>query len=346
MTTNKWRVTSDRRVSCSSLVTRHSSLCQRGIALLAVMWTVAVMLLMALAFSTSVQIETRASIYRKEAAQAHAMACGGVEAAVWGIAYPPQPDQQKSPLWTWRKGQREWTVPFPGGRAELQIVNEAGKLDLNAAGRQQLIRLFEARGLEGTAAAQLAAAIIHWRTPAMPDDRESKTLEDYYKQMEYWPAHAPFTSVEQVLRGRGMTSDIFYGTLDVAGPGASQPKYGVGQDFTIFSGSAQINVNYASEAVLLSVPGMSRVMAQAIIRERRNKPFESISEISERVADSLPEGSLPFLTTRDSSTYSIVSAGRVAGSQVRRAVRADVQLAPQGVSPYRIIAWYDDDLSE
>lgn len=319
---------------------------QRGIALLAVIWTIAAMLLVALVFSSSVQVETRASIYRKEAVQAHAMACGGVEAALWGIAYPPRPDQQESPLWTWRKGRREWSVPFHGGTAELQIVNETGKLDLNAAGRGQLVRLFEARGLEGTAATQLAAAIIHWRNPAGADDRESRVLEDYYKQMGYRPAHAPFTSVEAVLLVRGMTPEVFYGAVDVTDLGAMRRRYGVGQDLTIFSGSPQVNVNYASEAVLLSVPEMSPGMAQAIIRERRKKPFGSISEISERVTDSLPDESLPFVTTSDSKTYSIVSIGQVAGSAVRRAVRAVVQLAPQGASPYRIIAWYDDEFSE
>jgi general secretion pathway protein K len=330
----------------SPLVTRHSSLCEGGIALLAVMWAVAVMLLVALAFSSSVQVETRAASYRKEALQAHALACGGVDAALWGIAYPPRPDQPPSSLWTWLKGQREWSVPFPRGGAEVEIVNETGKLDLNSAGRQQFRRLFEARGLEAAAANQLAAAIIHWRSPAGADDQETRALEDYYKQKGYRPAHAPFASVEEALRLRGMTSEVFCGTVEVTGQGALRRRYGVGRDLTVFSGSAQVNVNYASEAVLLSVPEMGPATAQALIRERSKKPFGSIIEISERVASPLADESLPFLTTADSKTYSIVSIGRVAGSPVRRAVRAVVQLAPQGASPYRTIAWYDDDSSE
>ena len=60
-----------------------------GIALLAVMSAVSVMLLVALAFSGSVQIETRSTIYRKQATQAYAMAVGGVQAAILEIAYPP-----------------------------------------------------------------------------------------------------------------------------------------------------------------------------------------------------------------------------------------------------------------
>jgi general secretion pathway protein K len=274
------------------------------------------------------------------------MACGGVEAALWGIAYPPPADQQPSSLWTWQKGQREWSVRFQGGGAEVQIVNETGKVDLNAADREQLTRLFEARGLEATAATQLAAAIIHWRSATGADDQETQGLEDYYRQAGYRPARAPFTSVEEALRVRGMTPEVFYGTVQVTDQGTLRRIYGVGQDLTIFSGSAPVNVNYASQAALLSAPEMSPEMARAILQERRIQPFGSISEISERVADSLPDESLPFLTTGESKIYSIVSIGQVAGSPVRRAVRAVVQLVPQGASPYRTIAWYDDDTNE
>ena len=60
-----------------------------GVALLAVMSAVTVLILVALAFSGSVQIETRTAIYRKEATQAYALAAGGVQAAILEIAYPP-----------------------------------------------------------------------------------------------------------------------------------------------------------------------------------------------------------------------------------------------------------------
>src|SRR5208283_1390497 len=65
-----------------------------GVALLAVMATVSVLLLVAMAFSGSVQIETRSAIYRKEATQAYALALGGVQAAILEIAYPPPQDQK------------------------------------------------------------------------------------------------------------------------------------------------------------------------------------------------------------------------------------------------------------
>jgi len=309
--------------------------------LLAVMSAVTVLILVALAFSGSVQLETRTTIYRKEAAQAYALAAGGVQAAILEIAYPPAIDQQDKPR-LWKKGQRLARVPYEHGEALVEIVNESGKLSLNVAGQRQLARLFEARGLGPAAADQLAAAIDHWRSPAGADDQESKALEDYYRQAGDRPAHQRFGSLEEVLRVRGMSRDVFYGTAELSPEKRIQYKYGVGRDLTIYSQSPQVNVNYASEAVLLSVPDVDEDLAQPIIQERRNMPFKSLEDMEQRLTVSLPDKAVPFLTTDDVSTYSVVSVGEVNGSRVRRTIKAVVQVAPQGAALHRIIAWYDD----
>jgi general secretion pathway protein K len=326
----------------STRTTRYQ-VAEAGVALIAVMWGVAILLLVALVFSNSVQIETRSAIYRKEAAQASAMARGGIEAAILELAYTPVSEQQKTPVWTWNNGQREGTVFYPGGHAKLRIVNESGKLDLNVAGREQLGRLFEARGVEPTAAADLAEAIIHWRSGAVADDSAAESLKDYYARAGYPAAHSPFTALEQVLRVRGMTRDLFYGTVDVTAQGAIRSKFGVGRDLTVYSGSVEVNVNYASEPVLLSIPEVTPELARAILQERSNGPFKSVSEMSDRLAEPIPDASLPFLTTVEAKTYSIISEGWVEGSRVRRTVRAVIQLQPRGESQHQIVAWYDDD---
>ncbi|HXX23840.1 MAG TPA: helix-hairpin-helix domain-containing protein [Terriglobia bacterium] len=312
-----------------------------GVALLAVMSAVSVMLLVAAAFSSSVQIETRTAIYRKESAQAYALAVGGVQAAILEIAYPPSSDQQDKPQ-LWKSGQRLLRVPYAHGVGLVEIVNEAGKLDLNVAGPEQLRRLFEARGLEAAQAVNLATAIDHWRSPPGSDSEEFKALDEYYRDAGYHAAHERFTSVEEALRVRGMTRDIFYGTVGFSREKKIQYKYGMGQDLTIYSRSPLINVNYATEEALLSVPGVSESLAGAIVEERVKKPFQSVDEMVQRLAVSLPDKALPFLTTGTCKTYSIVSVGTVSGSRVRRTVKAIVQVGPRGAALHRIIAWYDD----
>jgi type II secretory pathway component PulK len=139
-----------------------------------------------------------------------------------------------------------------------------------------------------------------------------------------------------------MSRDIFYGTAEFSREEGIQYKYGVGQDLTIYSGSTLVNVNYASEEVLLSVPGVDEDLAAPIVRERSNKPFKSLEDVAQRLATSLPDKALPFLTTDEVGIYSIVSVGEVNGSRVRRTIKAVVQVAPQGAALHRIIAWYDD----
>jgi general secretion pathway protein K len=306
------------------------------------MAAVTVLILVAMAFAGSVQIETRTAIYRKEATQAYALAEGGVQAAILEIAYPLPPDETQDKPRLWKKGQRFVRVPYEHGAALVEIVNETGKVDLNVAGRKQFQRLFEARGLDPARADQLAAAINHWRSPGQPDDSESQDLEDYYRSAGYRPAHQPFGSLEEVLRVRGMSRDIFYGTAEFSRETGIQYKYGVGEDLTIYSNSVLVNVNYASEAVLLSVPGVGEELAGPIIRERNDKPFKSLGDMTQRLSISLPDQAVPFLTTDEVGIYSIVSMGEVNGSRVRRTIKAVIQVAPQGGALHRVIGWYDD----
>ena len=319
---------------------------ERGVALLAVLWAVTLLGLVALALSNSVQDEVRTATYRKEAAQAYAIACGGVDAAILAIVYPPPEKPETTPFWTWKQGQREGVVPFQGGRARLLIENESGKVDLNVASRGQLTRLFEARGLPINAAEQLATAISYWRAPEPPDDPDAQAIDQYYQRAGIHPRYGRFQSLEEVLNVRGMSREIFYGTVQVSRQGTLQQVYGVGDDLTVSSSATQVNVNYASEYALRSAPGVDRDTAEAIVQERKREPFRSVTEIGDRIAMVLPEEALPYLATGEGNAYSIISIGEITGSRVHRAVKALVRIDSQGFPRHRLIAWYDDAGSE
>jgi len=323
----------------------HAKLCcraQAGIALLATLWILTLLILLSLLLSRAVQLETRTTRYRKEAAQAYALARGGIETVIAELAFrrPQGEESKRSPL-HWQPGQRGGTLQLEEGVVQLEIVNETGKLDLNTAGGEQLRRLFEARNLESTAAQQLARRVLHWRTPASSDP-EMLALDNYYLQQGRGerPRHAAFPVVEEVLRVRGMSRDIFYGTGIVTEEGKIEPRYGVGADLTVFSKVAQVNPNYASEAVLRSVPGIEPVIARVLIRERAREPFRSTAELQQRVH--LPSESLPFLTLAESGVYSITARARVGHSRVQQTVQAVVQMGSPDGRPYRILRWYDD----
>ncbi len=322
---------------------RQSSSRDGGIALIAVLWGVTLLVMIAFLFASSVQTETRATIYQKEAAQAYGIACGGVQAVMFEMGYPLQSELERPGFWTWRDGERQTVVPFPGGRAALAIVNETGKLDLNAASGVQLARLFEAHGLNEATATDLAVAVAHWRGPAGDDD-QSHALDSYYLRLGYGARHAPFGSVEELLRVHGMSPEIFYGTLTVTAEGKVRPRHGVRDDLTIFSKAAAVNINYSSAAVLESVPGITPDLAAAMIRERiTNGPYRSMDDANLRLSAALPDESLSYLTTAQTRYYSIVSVGEVAGSRVRRVVKALLFVGSNVGVPARIVLWYDAD---
>lgn len=314
---------------------------QTGMALLVVLWTVSLLVLLVVALSNTVQVEVRTASYRKEAAQAYALASGGVEAAIFEIAYPPTEDQNRSSIWTWQKGQRDGVVPFRGGRARLQLVNEAGKLDLDHAPTAQIERLFESHGLNPARAQGLADAIVDWRSPAKNDVQGSDVSGGGEP-----PHHALFESVEEALRVPGMSRGILYGSAEVDPMGKVRQELGAGRDLTVRSGLAQLNINYASESALRSVPGIDMDIAKAIVWERRREPFKAVGEVNDRISRSLPDEALPYLTTAEVNIYTIVSTGELDGSAVRRTVEAVVQLAPEGGRRYRILSWYDDEWNE
>ncbi len=319
---------------------------QAGVALLAVMWAVTILGLLVFMLSTSVQTELRMTTYYKESAQADAIASSGVVEAIWAIAYPPTEESDRSSLWSWQRGQRQGGARFRAGRALLEIVNESGKLDLNSASREQLARYFQSRGMEPAAARSLAASVAHWRGPEDPEDPERETLEEYYRKMDIRPRHGPFQAVEEVLNVRGMSRELLYGTIEVSKEGQLRHRYDFEPDLTVSSGLAQVNANYASEYVLGSVPGLNRELARGIVRERARQPFQTAGEIADRLGISLPEESLPFLSTAEVKTYSVVSTGEIAGSLVRRSLKAVVQIDPSRFPRHRVVAWYDDYVGE
>lgn len=140
-----------------------------------------------------------------------------------------------------------------------------------------------------------------------------------------------------------MTRDIFYGTVEFNG-GRPALKYGVGQDLTIYSPGSAVNVNYASEFALLSLPGVTPGVAEEIIREREKRPFKSSDDLTQRLPASLPEQAVPFLATSSSQFYSILATGELKNSRVKRSVKALVQLASDGQARHRIIGWYDEEV--
>jgi general secretion pathway protein K len=170
---------------------------ERGVALVMVIWVLALLSLMAASFLTEARVELRRAGNLRERAQAEALAEAGIQVALARViaehgATRPQ----------------RWTEPLPGGSVTITLTDERGKIDLNEAEPALLASLFESQGVASRAAKALAAAVADFR-----DQDRTRALEGA-EDADYAPGSggakdARFEAADELLQVKGMTPALF-----------------------------------------------------------------------------------------------------------------------------------------
>ena len=106
--------------------------------------------------------------------------------------------------------------------------------------------------------------------------------------------------------------------------------------------AGRININSAPLPVLMSAPGMTLDVAQAIIEHRKVKPFQNTCEISKELGIPAGTPALSLLSTEQTGVYTLTASGHREGSKVRRTIRAVVILDPGQFTRYRIVYWNEN----
>src|SRR5690606_6624217 len=197
-----------------------------------------------------------------------------------------------------------WT--FGGAEVEVRIVDESGKIDLNAADAGLLASLLRVVGAEEGVADAVAGAIVDWRdSDEFTQPMGGAEDPDYASAgLPYGAKDAPFESVAEVEQVLGMERALYEA---------------VARHLTVFSGLPQPDQRFASGPVLQALgadPGL--VLAQ---RQDGNAP-------------------LPDLVGAGSGTYRIDSRARLADGR-QAVLRAVVRAGGGGVpgSAYVPLAW-------
>ncbi len=182
---------------------------QRGIALVAVLWALVLLAVIAATVLSESRTQSRLARNYLDAAQAEALADGGVYRALAGLARP-------SAAGGWRVDGTVYAWRRAHGEVRVRIEDEGGKIDLNRADGRLLGSLFLMAGLEPARAEALAAAVQDFRdaddTPR-PDGAEDS---DYAGAgLPHGAKDAPFEAVEELHQVFGMTREI-YGAVAAA----------------------------------------------------------------------------------------------------------------------------------
>jgi general secretion pathway protein K len=327
--------------SQESEVGRQEMRNSRGVALLMVLWVLTLFMVLVAEFALSMRTEARASAYYQDGTRGYYLARAGVFRALLELQRTQQRDQASLPSSSEEPALRPNLEPqvfqLPGGACEVRAGDEAGKMNLNQATDAVLRNLLGAIGLAGAERDVVADAILDWRD-ADDHHRLSGAEKEYYRALPepYEPRNGNFESVEELLLVKGVTPELFYGRIVTLPSGETRAMPGLRDLVTVYTDTAQINVNSAPREILLAVPSMTEAVADAIIAYRKARPFKSTAEM-EGILGKLGGDSLGF---SPSNLYALTATGRAGEGGVRHTVRAIVKVG-EGPQGYRILHWVD-----
>ena len=295
----------------------------RGVILITVLWIMVGLSLLALTLAATVRTEATLARASGEAEQAYFFARGGLEAVLYRLAYPHPDPERRQALFPYAGGMNHYRFNSGRLRCHVALMDEAGRLDLNAADPETLQRLLRVVGAGPFQAETLGAAVAAWRNPASRPEGSGL-------------GRRSFRFVEELLQVPGMERELLYGRPRRQRDGKTVFRRGLVDFLTVYTATGRVNVNYASPEVLAALPGMSWDEAQSLVDARARRLLES-SDLA-RLA---PAGVLSFLTTQPSDTFSLVATAWLEGSSTRRSLRVVARRDQQSRLGHQRLVWYD-----
>ena len=293
---------------------------ERGVALILVIWVIALMSVLLGSFALIARTENLESRHLFDGTTARYAAEAGLERTIYELRNPDITTR-------WVGDGRPYEFDFDIAHVRVEITDESGKIDINSADDTMLQSLFVSVGVDPDTAVALSDSIQDWRdADDIPRPRGAEAGEYQAAGLAYTPRNAPFqtdTEVQQVL---GMNYDL-YTRIEPA--------------ITIYSGGGQPNAAYAPLEALLALPGMTQDLAQQIIDARQQvAPGQGAA-----AGLTLPDGT-PIVANGGGNTYTIKSRATLANG-ASALIDASIRLGGVGAAgrPYTVLRWRDDEAS-
>jgi len=270
---------------------------KKGLVLIAVLWIVVVLMVIVATVGRSSMLDTRVRLLRTEQTRCKWACRAGIEKAVALLNEDTRESDHLLDLWSDNDTDLN-NVSLEGCLYNVRVTDEAGKLNINTATKEQLMGLPYMEEY-------IADAIIDWRDK---DDTPSGLGVEggYYENLpfKYTIRNGPFRTIRELLLVRDITEQLLYGEdtnfngqLDYnEQDGDESPPLDDGDDeldkgwisfLTCYSysknvdaqGSARININQADENQLQQSLGISSSMARWIVERRNSNRFTTIADL-------------------------------------------------------------------
>ncbi|MGH8041685.1 MAG: general secretion pathway protein GspK [Rudaea sp.] len=298
---------------------------QRGVALILVIWVIALMGVLLGSFALIARTENFESRHLFDGTTARYAAQAGIERAVFALSNPDMTQR-------WVGDGRPYEFEFDGAQVRVELTDESGLIDINTADDALLQGLFASVGVPLDQAVALSDAIQDWRDPDdVPRPHGAEINEYKAAGLSYGPRNAPFQTVSEVQQVLGMDYDL-YAKIEPA--------------ITIYGGGARPNAAYAPLQALLALPGMTPDLAQQLIAARQQiLPGQSGPGQAGAAGLTLPDGT-PVVANGGGNTYTIRSRATLTNGA---STVLDVSIRMGGVGaagqPYTVLRWDDQETS-
>jgi len=275
---------------------------RRGMVLVIVLWTIALLAGLAMAASTTFRGFAGIVTVDRDRIRADALLTAGLEAAAGVLA--ASSDRAVDGV--------ETAVTLPTGAVRARLRDEGGRIDIGKAPVEVLVSLLRFIGARG--AQDIAQEIVEWRDPgaaSRPSGASPSPAQGADK-----PAVAPFTDVRLLARIHGMTPELVTALTPLT---------------TVF-GSETVNPMTASADVLAALPGVDRERVGAILETRRRFPTDPAR------LEGILGPAQKYVQVKPQQAVSVELAARLADG-FGAAARAVIIQLPGDSEPYRVLAW-------
>ena len=321
-----------------------------GAVLIVILWILLAMSLLALSFSASIRIEVEAARNVVVQKQSYYLSRAGIEYAVNKIL------ESQSTFSKVRQLQNSDSQALPdaligpvslsmsNGNAQVEIIDESGKINLNLAPEYLIFNLLIMVGLGELEASIITDSIEDWRDQ---DDllRPNGAESDYYQSLpdSYLAKNGFFDVPEELLLVQSITPEIYYGRKATTDTGERIEYYGLQKYFTTFTNINRINVNAAPLAVLAAIPGINYDVAVQIHTMVQEFPVTNVTEIMERIPGISTEAT-SYLSTVRSNIYTLVSDGQIDHSSAINRIRCVARIDGTSRTGYTLLYWNESNL--
>jgi general secretion pathway protein K len=281
----------------------NASPSERGIVIVAVLWILMALSVLAMVFSVYLSASAQALAVNDTALPTEALVSAGLELTAYQLALAGDKARPPRGSFHFRMDDADVFVTF---------TSEAARIDLNFAPKEALAALFAGLGANKAAAQDDAERIVGWRTRPVPGAANDEEALYAAAGLNYSPRQSLFTHVSELA----LVADLPPALVSRALPFV-----------TVFNGSSDVDATIAAPEVLAAFP------------DKMDKSKGALAVDPLATANGPAPGAGDAATAK-SPCYRIEAS--INFSSGRRTASEVVIALGDKVEPYRVLSWQDD----